>query len=283
MPTERNRSPKGLTPTSTQGRRVVVFSDLDGTLLEPGGDFLREAGPALERLWSEGIPLVLCSSKTFAEIEWYRVRLRNTHPFVVENGGAVYVSKGYFPFPIDCDCVVGPYLVTRFGGNYEDMVQGLQELAESTGVTLRGFSSMSAEEVAEICSIPLEQAGWAKRRDHDEPFLILEPNRARLVEQSSRIPVTRAGRFHHLNTADKGTAASMLIDLYRKTDENIRTVGLGDSANDLPMLRCVDVPILVPREDGGYDPDVVLPGLRRAPASGATGWRRELMSVLAES
>jgi predicted mannosyl-3-phosphoglycerate phosphatase (HAD superfamily) len=75
----------------------------------------------------------------------------------------------------------------------------------------------------------------------------------------------------------------MLIDLYRKTDENIRTVGLGDSANDLPMLRCVDVPILVPREDGGYDPDVVLPGLRRAPASGATGWRRELMSVLAES
>jgi mannosyl-3-phosphoglycerate phosphatase len=65
-------------------------------------------------------------------------------------------------------------------------------------------------------------------------------------------------------------------------DKNIRTVGLGDSANDLPMLRCVDVPILVPRE-GGYDPDVVIPGLRLAPAAGPTGWGLELMSVLAES
>jgi mannosyl-3-phosphoglycerate phosphatase len=260
----------------------VVFSDLDGTLLEPGGDFLREAGPALDRLWGDGIPLVLCTSKTFAEIEWYRVQLRNTHPFVVENGGAVYVPKGYFPFPIDYDCVVGPYLVRRLGGDYEEMVAGLQELAESTGVALRGFSSMSAKEIAEICSMSLEQADRAKRRDHDEPFLVLEPTRARLVEQSSRIPVTRAGRFHHLNTADKGTAASILIDLYRKMDKNIRTVGLGDSANDLPMLRCVDVPILVPRE-GGYDPDVVIPGLRLAPAAGPTGWGLELMSVLAES
>ncbi len=87
-------------------RRVVVFSDLDGTLLEIGDYPLREAEPALQRLRSEGIPLVLCTSKTFAEVEWYRDRLRNTHPFIVESGGAIYIPKGYFPFSFDYDDVV---------------------------------------------------------------------------------------------------------------------------------------------------------------------------------
>jgi mannosyl-3-phosphoglycerate phosphatase len=105
----------------------------------------------------------------------------------------------------------------------------------------------------------------------------------KLVEQSSRIPVTRGARFHHLNTSDKGAAVSLLIDVYRKVDRDMRFVGVGDSVNDLPMLKCVDVPILVQGEDGRHDPEVVLPGLRYAPAVGPAGWGRELMSVLAET
>jgi mannosyl-3-phosphoglycerate phosphatase len=158
-----------------QGRRVVVFSDLDGTLLETGNDSLQGAAPVLHHLRSEGIPLVLCTSKTFAEVESYRARLENTHPFVVENGGAIYVPRGYFPFPFDHACAVGPYLVRQLGAPYEEMVEALRELSESTGVALKGFSNMSAEEIAEICSMTVEQAVRAKQRAHDEPFLILEP------------------------------------------------------------------------------------------------------------
>jgi mannosyl-3-phosphoglycerate phosphatase len=260
----------------------VVFSDLDGTLLEKAGYSLREAEPALRHLRSEGIPLILCTSKTFAEVEWYRLCLHNTHPFVVETGGAIYIPKGYFPFSFDCDDVVGRYLVLRLGGTYQEMVQALEELAECTGVALRGFSDMSAEEIAEISSLTLEEASRAKRREHDEPFLILEPAKARLVEQSSRIPVTHGGRFYHLNTSDKGAAVSTLIDMYKKMDEDILTVGVGDSVNDLPMLKCVDVPILVQGEDGTHDPEVVLPSLRYAPAVGPAGLRRELLSLLAQ-
>lgn len=263
-------------------RRVVVFSDLDGTLLEIGDYPLREAEPALERLRSEGIPLVLCTSKTFAEVEWYRDRLRNTHPFIVESGGAIYIPKGYFPFSFDYDDVVGRYLVLRLGGTYQEMVLALEEVAECTGVALRGFSDMSAEEIADISSLTLDQADRAKQRDHDEPFLILEPAKARLVEQTSRIPLTWGGRFHHLNTSDKGRAVSNLIDMYRKMDADILTVGLGDCVNDLPMLQCVDVPILVKGENGAHDPEVVLPGLRRASAVGAAGLRQELLSLLAQ-
>jgi mannosyl-3-phosphoglycerate phosphatase len=150
-------------------RKVVVFSDLDGTLLDAGGDSLRTAGPALDHLRSEGIPLVICTSKTFAEVEPYRAHLKNTHPFVVENGGAIYVPKEYFPFPVDHDCAGGPYIIRRLGADYSQMVEALHELAESTGVALKGFSSMSADEIAAICSLTVEQAGRAKQREHDEP------------------------------------------------------------------------------------------------------------------
>jgi mannosyl-3-phosphoglycerate phosphatase len=259
---------------------MVVFSDLDDTLLE--ADSLRDVGPLVRQLRSDGIPLVLCTGKTFAEVKPYRIRMRNAHPFVVENGGAIYVPKGYFPFPVDYHDDVGRYHVIRLGADYGEMVRALAKLADSTGVRLRGFSDMKAEEVAAISSLTPEQAVRAKRRDHDEPFVILEPAKARLVEQSGPIPVTRGRRFHHLNTSNKGVAAAILIDLYRKVDDDLLTVGLGDSVNDLPMLECVDVPILVRQEDGGYDPQVVLPGLRRVPDIGPAGLTRELMSLLAE-
>jgi mannosyl-3-phosphoglycerate phosphatase len=229
-------------------------------------------------LRSEGIPLILCTSKTFAEVEWYRDRLRNTHPFIVESGGAIYIPKGYFPFSFDYDDVVRSYLALRLGGTYQEMVLALEEVAARTGVALRGFSDMSAEEIADISSLTLDQAERAKQRDHDEPFLILDPAKARLVERSSRFPLTWGGRFYHINSSDKGRAVSKLIDMYRKMDADI--LGLGDCVNDLPMLQCVDVPILVRGENGAHDPEVVLPGLRRASAVGAAGLRQELLSVL---
>ena len=108
--------------------QVVVFSDLDGTLLQKGNYSFREAEPALQYLRSEGIPLVLCTSKTFAEVVWYRVRFGNEHPFVVETGGAIYIPKRYFPFSFDYDGTVGHYLVMRLGGEYQKMVQALDEL-----------------------------------------------------------------------------------------------------------------------------------------------------------
>ena len=75
---------------------LVIFTDLDGTLLDAAYSFL-PAAPALEAVRRTSVPLVICSSKTRREIESYRIRLGNHDPFIAENGGAVYVPEGYFP------------------------------------------------------------------------------------------------------------------------------------------------------------------------------------------
>jgi mannosyl-3-phosphoglycerate phosphatase len=80
----------------------IIFTDLDGTLLHPKSYSFQEAMPALDLIRAQGIPLVLCSSKTRAELEIYRARLDNGDPFIIENGGALYVPRDISPFSREC-------------------------------------------------------------------------------------------------------------------------------------------------------------------------------------
>src|SRR4051812_40579094 len=76
--------------------RKVIFSDLDGTLLQPDTYSCGPAETAVRALRELGYPLVLCSSKTRAELEFWRGKLHNDAPFIVENGGAIYIPRNYF-------------------------------------------------------------------------------------------------------------------------------------------------------------------------------------------
>ena len=79
----------------TRGKAaVIVFSDLDGTLLEHDTYGFEAARPALDLLWGKNIPLILCSSKTRTEMEGYQKRLGIAGPFIVENGAGVYIPQG---------------------------------------------------------------------------------------------------------------------------------------------------------------------------------------------
>jgi HAD superfamily hydrolase (TIGR01484 family) len=79
--------------------QLIIFTDLDGTLLDSDYSF-RKALPALKMIKAEAVPLVLCSSKTKMEIEQIRKKMTNSYPFISENGGGIYVPKGYFEFQI---------------------------------------------------------------------------------------------------------------------------------------------------------------------------------------
>jgi len=98
------------------------------------------------------------------------------------------------------------------------------------------------------------------------------------------LQVVRGGRFHHLIGAgqDKGRAVRLLREISSVRDgRQIRTIGLGDSENDLPMLAAVDIPVLIPRLDGS-SPDIQLPGLVRAVEPGSRGWNEAVERLLDE-
>ncbi len=262
---------------------IIIFTDLDGTLLHPRTYSFNEARPALELIRQRHIPLVLCSSKTRAEIEVYRRRLANDHPFISENGGGVFIPEGYFPSFIDGE-IQGGYRLIRFGSPYQELRNALMDLRERLSIKVRGFGDMSAQETALISGLSESEAALAKMRDFDEPFIFEESGAktdAFLQAIETRGYRWTRGRFYHIiGENDKGRAAAFLKDLYEKKYGPIRTVGIGDSLNDLPLLRVVDNPVLVRKENGTYEEGIGLPNLMRADGIGPGGWNRMIMSLL---
>src|SRR3990172_7929121 len=155
--------------------KKIVFTDLDGTLLDTESYCFDAAKPALDRLYHLEIPLILVTSKTRAEVEIWRDRLKNFHPFIVENGGAIFVPSHYFPSPLPSLIRRGPYEVVELGDSYENLLAALRMASQQSRCRVRGFNDMTAEEVSSCCHLPLDQAILAKQREFDEPFEILEP------------------------------------------------------------------------------------------------------------
>lgn len=264
--------------------RHLVLTDLDGTLLDDGTYRFDAAVPALTLLQEWNIPVIVCSSKTRLEIEHYRRLLNNHHPFISENGGAVFVPKGYFASPVS-QTTHDEYEIVEFGLAYETLVQALQQCRRETGVRVTGFHELSTENVARLTGLPLEEAEWARSREYDEPFLLHEEKDGPAVEEwafGHGLRITRGGRFSHLTgNNDKGKAVRMLLTLFRR-DGDWRTVALGDSPNDLPMLAEVDVPMLVQHPDGTHDPAVRDPRIIRVHGIGPVGWNRAILELLAD-
>lgn len=264
---------------------LVVCTDLDGALLDQDTYSFEAALPALEALRAREIPLILASSKTRAEIEPLRARLGHHHPFIAENGGAAFIPRGYFPSSPPYAAVRGPYQVVEFGVSYGTLRVSLKELEQMAGCELRGFGDMSPEEVAERTGLHLPEALLAKQREYDEPFVINgPPSLAEQVQQAAEargLHCARGGRFFHLTgRTDKGVACRSLFECYRRSQQELFTVGLGDSLTDLPLFKLVDQPILLPQSDGSFERMFHLPNLIRAHGRGPVGWNRALLECL---
>jgi mannosyl-3-phosphoglycerate phosphatase len=261
--------------------RVAVVTDLDGCLLDAASYSWEAARPALDALRTRGMPLVLCSSKTRAEMAPLHAELGLDAPYVFENGGGIVIPPGA-PWSRLVRKGARPLLV-RLGVPLRDLAYALVEIARDAGVRLRGFSRLSTREVSDLTGLPEAKAALAKKREHGEPFVLEAGDEAALRRAAERrgLRITRGGRFYHLTGAhDKGKAVRQVLRLLAPA----RSIGLGDAENDLSLLRAVDLPILVPRPDGAVDAALAaaFPEAARAPAPGPEGWSRAVLRALGE-
>jgi len=237
----------------------VIFTDLDGTLLDAETYSYEAARPALAMLKKRQIPVVLCTSKTRAETEAIARRLGLKHPFIVENGGAIFIPQGYFSAEQLKVAGIKPkrkgnYLVIELGLPYQQLRQFLISFRDKYKVKIKGFGDCRPEEIARITGLSLREARLAGRREYDEPCWLEGPAGVGLFRQKAReagLKVVRGGRFFHLTgNNDKGRAVRILKKLYHQKFGQLTSLGLGDAANDWPMLKEVEVPVLVARPDG---------------------------------
>lgn len=263
----------------------IIMTDLDGTLLDAKSYAYEAARPALRLAREKGIPVVFCSSKTRAELEYWRGLLDNQHPFVVENGGAVYIPLHYFPFMASSAKQRNGYDVFELGLSYWILVRCLKQAGEEADCRVRGFSDMTVEEVMEACQLPRDQAVMALQREYDEPFMIKDAAKAgallKAIELQGKV-WTQGGRFYHVTgKQDKARAATLLKKLYQFSHGAVHVVALGDHTNDLPLLQMADTPIII---NSHYAPlmQAAIPHAHVTTSAGPQGWNEAVLSLLEE-
>jgi len=270
--------------------RQIVFTDLDGTLLDLVTYSYEKSIAGVKRLKEIGVPLIFCSAKTRAEQEVYRRKLESFHPFIVENGGAIFIPRGYFPFSFEYHKSVNELLVIELGTSYKKVRQLLSKVREESGLRFRGFGDMSDEEVAEETGLDIDSAKLAKQREYDETVIIeSEAKQSPITSgeideflqkiKQAGLNWTHGGRFYGvMGDNDKGKAVKIVTGLYREMWGEIETIGVGDSLNDLPMLSTVDIPILVQKRDYAWE-NIDVPNLRKVQGIGPEGWSRAIKEI----
>jgi mannosyl-3-phosphoglycerate phosphatase family protein len=262
-------------------QQIIIVTDLDGTLLDSKTYSFEEARPALELIKKKHVPLVLCSSKTQAELGVWRIRLENRHPFIVENGGGIFIPEGYFPFPVEGETRNG-YRVISLGMPYAGIREQFTRLRDKLKIPVTGFGDMTPDDVAALTGLSHDEAVLAKQREYEEPFVFPGAADERMLQaiEASGLRWTQGRLFHLMGNHHKGKAVALLRTLFERAKGPAIVAGLGDSLNDLPFLLAVDHPVLVRREEGCYDPKITIPGLYCTQKIGPAGWNEAVQTVL---
>ena len=152
---------------------LLVFTDLDGTLLDHHSYSFSAALPALQRLRRARIPVIPVTSKTLAELAPLMRELDNAHPCIAENGGLIALPPGYFA-GLDRYPLQEGYRVIELSSNYEDLLRTARRLRADHQYQFRGFSDMSDAEVAACTGLSVAAATRARRRRCSEPLQWLD-------------------------------------------------------------------------------------------------------------
>ncbi len=230
----------------------IVFTDLDGTLLDHDTYSYECSLPGIELLKRNDIPLILVSSKTFYEMEKLSLKLKSSYPFIFENGsGVAFYNENQF----------SPVIL---GQPVNELIDVFQKISGFfPGKTLH-LLEMEVKAVQEVTGLSLERSKLARERLASLPFLIQgekQLNQAEIIKLNKKIKkynasITKGGRFYHLiaKSVSKGKAIQYLMKRYQKemSADNFLSMGIGDSLNDLSMLKEVDFPFLVRIKDKSY-------------------------------
>jgi mannosyl-3-phosphoglycerate phosphatase len=274
------------TPKENPTPYYVIFTDLDGSLLDHDTYSWAEASEALSLCRQKGVPVVMVSSKTGAEMAVLAAEMVLSAPFISENGGGVFVPGKAFDRPLDGTVYQNGFWKYALGAPYAELVSALHQIREELGWDIRGFSDMDAGEISRRTGLGPREARLAAQRDFDEPFVVLgqaKPDMEPLVRaaRKRRLRVTAGGRFFHLHGAsDKGLAMEKVIGWYLASGREVTAVALGDSPNDFSMLERAVYPVLVRSRRAFPELREKIPRLMVTDDAGPKGWNRAVLDIL---
>lgn len=251
---------------------LLVFTDLDGTLLDHHDYRFDAAKPALAALRARNVPVVLASSKTAAEIAPLHVELDlGDAPAIVENGAAT-IQPGTD--------------ASEDRSEYHALRQCLTDLPPQLRQAFRGFGDMSVADIVDVTGLEPAQASLARQRQFSEPGLWTgtEEERHDFEAALAEMGVTARSGGRFLALSFGGTKAQQMDGIIARFAP-LRTIALGDAPNDVEMLKHADFGVIIRNDHGPGFPHLNAENtgqIRRTTACGPEGWNQAILDILKE-
>ena len=233
-------------------QKILIFTDLDGSLLDHHSYSYSAAGPLLEDLRTADVPVIPVTSKTRAELQVLRTELQNRHPFIVENGAAVFMPKACFPELVGNVDTVDDLFCYTFSESRAYWQALLKELEAEFEHLFTTFEQAGVEGIMAMTGLSRAAAERANQRDFSEPVSWLGDEKSKqsfiAAVEARGATVLQGGRFLHITGGcDKGKAVQWLCQQYQDhyAGLDLLTLAAGDSHNDIAMLEVVDKPIII--------------------------------------
>ena len=218
-----------------------VVSDVDGTLMDHSYD-LTPAKETIKTLQKLSIPVILCTSKTAAEVKVIRNELNLTDPYIVENGAAIY---GESLKKANGEIILGK--------KYEFLEEILNLISKEIDYKLTPLNNLTDLEATQLTGLEGPSLNLMRDRHWSMPFInppsFLE-EKINICSKKFKVDIFKGNRMSHLlsTNSNKGKAINTLKKYSNIKD--IQIIGLGDSPNDLPLLLNSDFKIVIPGIDG---------------------------------
>lgn len=257
----------------------LVFTDLDGSLLDHDSYQWQQAKPWLKRLKTLGVPVIPVSCRTRAELLPLRERLGlGDTPFIAENGSVVGLPPAWRHAHLERDgCESEGVAMRNLGLDIAFIRKRLSVWRERLGVAFRTMGEMTLEEVMALTGLAADEARLARMRQGSEP-LVWQSDASSLASfrealRGDGLNLVQGRRFWHVTGGlDKGGAVTWLVDRFKSLRGcEPLTLGLGDGPNDQSLLEAVDQAVVI--RGGGVS--ALAPRqstLYRSQAAGTQGW-----------
>lgn len=214
---------------------LMIITDLDGSLLDHHSYRWDAATPWLTPLKQHDVPLVICSSKTAAEIIPLQKRLGIAGaPFIAENGAVVQSGEQRTHLPDN-------------SLTYEAICSRLAAL--QTQYRFTGFHDFTDQAVSSMTGLSEADAALSRQRDASEVVVWRDSDEAfdrfRAALTAEGLALAQGGRFWHVMPAGSGKGEAVRWLLAQQSGSAFTTIGLGDGPNDAPMLDAVDYAVVI--------------------------------------
>ena len=222
--------------------KVLIFTDLDGSLLHRDTFKFDEIKKYLRELISKGIYIIPNTSKTEKEILEFNYELGSNLPFISENGATI---NGLNLLNSD---LPKELILSREKDNLLNIFKKIVPINLQN--KCMWVSSMEKKRQSLIFGLDDEKLNLALNRKYTIPFIFngtkTEKNQLSKIIRTEGLFLQEGGRVINLtDRTNKAKALQVFVRFYKKYQKNVKTIAVGDNYNDLEMLKISDYPCLV--------------------------------------